>query len=50
MIYLPEQLFLHDKVLSFLYKLGNLPRKEGFPGWFHLRQHIVIATIMITSL
>ena len=30
MIYLCEQLFLHDKVLSFQYKLGNLSRNEGF--------------------
>ena len=44
MIYLCEQLFLHDKVLSFLHKFGNLLRNEGFAWWFRLRHLIIIAT------
>ena len=30
MINLCEQLFLHNKILSSVYKLGNLPLNEGF--------------------
>ena len=34
MIYLCEQLFLHSNILSFLYKIVNLPPNEGFAWWF----------------
>ena len=48
MIYLREHLFLHDKGLNFLYKLGNLHRNEVLPWWFHLSPHIMVATMIAT--
>ena len=45
-----EQLFLHDKVLSFLYKLCNLPRNEDFAGWFRLHPLLVVTTVMLANL
>ena len=41
-IYLREQIILH-KVLSFLCKLCNLLRNEGFAWWFRLRPHIIVS-------
>ena len=35
-MYLRKPLFVHDNLLSFLYKLGNLPGNEGFPWWFYM--------------
>ena len=46
MIYLWEQLFLHDKGLNLLYKLGNLHRNKVLPWWFHLSPHIIVATMI----